>query len=279
MMEFTYGSYNLENGGIDDGDDTRLRRQLATLAEVGADGWAIQECKGWSADGFRALFLAEQVLDMRGFLVPSSHHGCDLAVFIGETPSLLVTGVRHEQGTPYWHAVARVIVEVKGFGPLHLVSAHLAPSSPVQRLVEAESLALIAKDGAVIAGGDWNAVPAVDPDPLLDGIDSGHARRKLDRSAACAIEEAGFADVAAQLGNRTSTVGHVRADKLAYRCDRIYTTLPAAAITGYEVINEDRPHSDHRPVVARFDLASVSHPSGDPSQPGRPDTREVGVGD
>lgn len=258
MTEFAYGSYNLGNGGIDDGDDTRLRRQLAMLAGTGADAWALQECKGFSASGFRALFLAEQVLDMRAFLVPSGHHGCDLAVLVAETASLLVTGVRHEQGPPYWHAVARVSVQVRGFGPLHLASAHLAPSSPVQRLAEAESLALIARDSPVIAGGDWNAMPAADPDPPLDHIDPGHARRKLDRSAARAIEEAGFTDIAAHLGNQAPTAGHAGPGKLAYRCDRIYTTLPATAITGYEVVTEDRPASDHRPVLARFSLASVS---------------------
>jgi len=80
-----------------------------------------------------------------------------------------------------------VTVEVQGSGPLDLVSAHLAPSSPAQRLIEAEALALIAKDNQVIAGGDWNAVPAADPDPPVDGADPGHARRKLDRAAAQAI--------------------------------------------------------------------------------------------
>jgi endonuclease/exonuclease/phosphatase family metal-dependent hydrolase len=261
MTEFTYGSYNLENGGIDNGDDSRLRRQLAMLAQAGADGWALQECKGFTASGYRALFLAEDVLGMRAFLVPSAHHGCDLAVFVAERSGLRVTGVRHERGDPYWHAVARVITDVRGFGPLHLVSAHLAPSSPAKRLIEAEALALIAKDGMVIAGGDWNAVPAGDPDPPLDGIDAGHARRKLDRSAARAIEEAGFTDAAAHLGHHAPTVGHAT-DKLAYRCDRIYTTLPATAITGYQLITEDQTASDHRPVLARFRLSDPAGQAG-----------------
>jgi endonuclease/exonuclease/phosphatase family metal-dependent hydrolase len=224
------------------------------LAEVNADAWAMQECTGFSTDGYRALFLAEQVLDMRAFLVRSGHHGCDLALFVGETTSMRVTGVRHEQGPPYWHAVARVTVEVQGSGPLDLVSAHLAPSSPAQRLVEAEALALLAKDSRVIAGGDWNAVPAADPDPPLDGMDAGQARSKLDRAAAQAIEEAGFTDVAAHLGDRTPTVGHFGPDKLAYRCDRIYTTLPPATITSYHVVADDKPASDHLPVIATFRL-------------------------
>lgn len=256
MTQFTIGSCNLLNGGLDDDGDGRLRRQLAVLAGLEADAWAFQECKEWQASGYRALFLAERVLGMRGFLARSNHHGCHLAVFVREPAGIRVTGQRHEQAPPYWHAVARVVIEADGSpGPLHLVSAHLAPSSPSIRLAEAEALGLLAKDGPVIAGGDWNAVPAADPDPPLDGVDPGHARRKLDRAPARAIEEAGFTDVAAHCGNQTPTVGHLGPDRLAYRCDRIYTTLPPAAIEGYRVVTEDEPASDHRPIVATFNLA------------------------
>jgi endonuclease/exonuclease/phosphatase family metal-dependent hydrolase len=256
MREFTFGSYNLLAGGFDDGRDDRLRHQLTLLADIGADAWAFQECAGWRAAGCRALFTAEQILGLRGFLVPSAHHGCDLAVFVRESAGLRVIAERHELGHPYWHAVARIIVETSWPGTsLHLVSAHLAPSSPAIRLAEAEALALIAKDGWVIAGGDWNAMPATDPVPPVDGIDPAHARRKLDRSAAYALEEAGLIDVAAHLGDLRPTVGH--AGGLHYRCDRVYTTLPAEAIASYQVVTEYEPASDHRPVVATFNLGAV----------------------
>jgi hypothetical protein len=132
----------------------------------------------------------------------------------------------------------------------------LAPSSPTIRLAEGEALALLAKDGLVIAGGDWNAVPATDPEPDRDGVDPGHARRKLDRAAALAIEEGGFADVGTYLCDLSPTVG--RGSGLYYRCDRVYTTLPAEAITGHEVMAMDDADSDHYPAVARFNLAVVS---------------------
>jgi endonuclease/exonuclease/phosphatase family metal-dependent hydrolase len=253
VREFIFGSYNLLNGGFDGGRDDRLRHQFTVLADLGADAWAFQECSGWRAAGCRALFTAERILGLRGFLVPSSHHGCDLAVFVRESAGLRVVAERHETGHPYWHAVARLVVEAPWPGCLlHLVSAHLAPSSPAIRLAEAEALALIAKDGLVIAGGGWGAMPATDPEPLLDGIGPGHARRELDRSAACAIEEAGFIDVAAHLGDLRPTVGH--AGGLRYRCDRVYATLPAGAIVSYQVVTEYEPASDHRPIVATFDL-------------------------
>ena len=62
---------------------------------------------------------------------------------------------------PYWHGVACVEVEADGFSRL-LASAHLAPSSPAQRQIEVEAFRLIAESGALVAAGDWNAVPASD---------------------------------------------------------------------------------------------------------------------
>jgi endonuclease/exonuclease/phosphatase family metal-dependent hydrolase len=147
--------------------------------------------------------------------------------------------------------VARVVVAADGYlQPLHLASVHLAPSSPAIRLAEAEALGLLVGDGPVIAGGDWNALPAAGPEPPAA---AGRQRRKLDRSAAIALEEAGLLDVGTHVKDMTATVGH--ASELAYRCDRIYTTLPAETITGYDVITTVDADSDHRPVMARFDLA------------------------
>jgi hypothetical protein len=68
-------------------------------------------------------------------------------------------------------------------------------------------------------GGDWKAMPATDSEPPLDGIDSWQRRRELDRSAAYALEEAGFIDVATHLGDLRPTVGHV--------------SDPATDVTGY----------------------------------------------
>jgi hypothetical protein len=255
MREFIFGSYNLRAGGFDDGGDERLRHQLVLLADVNADAWAFQECTGWRASGSRTLFLAEQMLGLRGFLVPS-HHGCDLAVFVRQSVGLRVIAERHEQGHPYWHAVARIVVETAWPGcSIHLVSADLAPSSPSIRRAEAEALALIAQDGPVIVGGDWHAVSATDPEPEMDGFDPGQHLRDLDRSAAHALEEVGFIDVAAYLEDLRPTVGHVSGPR--YRRDRIYTTLAPEAITSYQVVVEYEPASSHRPIVATFDVDAV----------------------
>jgi hypothetical protein len=79
----------------------------------------------------------------------------------------------------------------------------------------------------------------------------------LNRSAALALEETGFADIAAYLRDLRPTVGH--SGGLRYRCDRIYSTFPVNAIVSYEVIEECDPVSGHRPVVATFNLELANH--------------------
>lgn len=254
-MGLTFATWNLKNGGIDGGSDARLRRQLTVLAGFRPDVAALQECKHWDADAYRALYMAEQMLGMRGFLTPSAHHGCSLAVFVRESAGLRVTGQRHELGDPWWHGIACVLAEADGLpGPLQLASCHLAPSSPERRTMEAEAFTLVAERGPLIAGGDWNALPAGDPEP--PGPVTGRPRRKLDRRAARALEETGLADAGACQGDTTPTVGH--ASTLAYRCDRVYTSLPSAAVTGHQVITSADEESDHRLVIAELNLAAAA---------------------
>jgi endonuclease/exonuclease/phosphatase family metal-dependent hydrolase len=256
-VRLKFATYNLMNGGIDDGDDSRLRRQLTALAGYEPAVVALQECKYWGeTDYYRYLHRAEKYLGgMQGFAGRSAHHGCHLAVFIRPGCGLEVIEQRHESGHPYWHGFARVIVTADGFPqPVQLVSIHLAPSSAAIRLAEGEAFGLLAQDGnAVIAGGDWNALPATGPAPAAEA--AGRKRRKLDRGAAQAIADAGFTDAGAHLADPTATVGHYGPGRLPYRCDRIVTTLPAATITGHQVITDLDDASDHLPVITEFDLS------------------------
>lgn len=250
-MDLTFVSWNILSGGIDGGSDVRLRRQMTLLSALNPSVVTLQECKDWDLGNFRLLHLTERLLGMRGFLSPSRHHGCHLAVFIREDAGLRVVEQRHEHGDEWWHAVACIQVEVQDIPwPLQLASCHLAPSSPTRRLAEAESFALVAERGPLIAGGDWNALPAGDPEP--PGPVSRKHCRKLDRRAAEALEELGLIDVGAHVHDLTPTVGYRCG--LPYRCDRVYTSLPASVVTGYEVISAADQESDHRPVVAKFDL-------------------------
>lgn len=255
MTQLVVGSYNLLGGGIDNGDDDRLRRQLGLLRSLDVDVAGVQEAKWWERDGNRLLHFAEQELGLRGYLAPSSSDGCHLVLFIRES-RIRVVRERHRIGPPYWHGLARLEVRVEGFPHrLDLVNAHLAPSSPTLRLAEAETFQLLKKH-PTIAVGDWNAAPAEGVDPPLEGLDVDHARRKLDRRAAKAIEAAGFIDVGAHLRDDTPTVGYARADRLAYRCDRGYVNLPGETVIAHKVIGNTTDLSDHCPVVFAVDLGA-----------------------
>ena len=62
-----------------------------------ADAWVFQGCSGWRDSGGRTLFLAEQILGLRGFLAPSSHPEGDLAVFV------LIGGSNSSKKAWYYH--------------------------------------------------------------------------------------------------------------------------------------------------------------------------------
>ena len=82
-------------------------------------------------------------------------------------------------------------------------------------------------------------------------------QRKLDRSAAKALEDNGLLDVGALCADPAPTVGH-EPGGLKYRCDRCYTNLPPGAIISHQVITCADPDSDHDPVVCVFDLAHAA---------------------
>lgn len=250
-----FGTYNLEHGGYDDGKRGRLERQLLMMAAVEADVWALQECSRWTN---RDVEVAERMLEMTGAIAESNRSpGGNVGIFVREGKGITVHRAEHERGVPYWHAVAQVHALVDGFGEMRFASAHLAPSAPTLRLIEAEAFQLIAeKPHPLIVGGDWNAFPLDAAETGVEGVRPGQVRRKRDTRAAAALEEF-MTDVGRRLGDRVPTVGHRRNEQLAYPCDRVYSTLPPSAFTSNRVLpaGEDPP-SDHLPVVATFTLGA-----------------------
>ncbi|MDF5756573.1 endonuclease/exonuclease/phosphatase family protein [Spongiactinospora sp. TRM90649] len=258
-MNLKVGTYNLENGGIDDGSESRLLEQLCMLGELDLDLLGLQECK-WGVDDLddedRLLNLAADRLGMTyRALVHSNHHACHLAILVRERPGLEVAGTHHDQAVPWWHAQAVVKLSVIGRDrPVYFMNIHGAPGSTVIREAEAETFFLY-RHRDTISVGDFNAAAVGEIPRVASGADPAQVRRKGNQRAAEAVKEAGFIDVAAVWGDRTPTVGH--RDGVAYRADRICTTLPDSTVTGYHVVEEEgEPKSDHRPVVATFSLTS-----------------------
>jgi hypothetical protein len=246
-------------GGIDNGDRTRFRRQLRRLKQHGANAWALQEASEWDTNG--CLEAAEDFLGMKGSIAKSNKHARgNVAVFV-DTSDYKVKVIRtrhesllHEVRVQYWHAVAVVYVDVMGFGLLRLASAHLAPISPEMRAMEAEYIGLIAeKDIPLIMGMDANAYAMNEPHRDTTGIHEGKKRRKSDLRAAAALDEY-MTDCGEFRGIQTPTVGFTRNDKLEYIGDRNYTTLPEETIIDHEVIEDEDEDSDHRKAITTFRL-------------------------
>jgi len=132
------GAYNHHNGGIDDGSYQRLDEQLHRLAALELDALLSTEAKSWFDNGRRGLHLAARRLGMQPLWVRAPRHDCNLVIFV-RTGRLQVLEERHEQGHPWWHGQARVVVAVDDVAePLWLVAAHLAPFNPEIRAARAD---------------------------------------------------------------------------------------------------------------------------------------------
>ncbi|MGP4029699.1 hypothetical protein [Actinomadura sp. 3N407] len=255
-LKVRVGTYNMFEGGLNgDGehqDDARLTEQISMLAPLHLDLLGLQEAT-WGAGSATRIRHVAQMLGMSWHTVARSNfYGCDIAVLVRESDSLKVTRKHHLTGSPFTHAHVDVELYVAQWHRrVHFMVGHLSPSSPTMRRAEAE-LVGVYRNLDLIYVADFNAA-ALDDDPDTTGIDPLKIARKCDRAPAEELAAAGFCDVASHLGDRTPTVGHGD-DKLAYRCDRIYTTLPRDSIHGYGVVQEQRPLSDHRPVWAEFVL-------------------------
>jgi hypothetical protein len=107
QRELRVGSYNLPNGGIDHGEDSRLRRQLRMLAGERLDVLGLQEATHWAT---YHLSLAADALAMTPYPARSSHHGCDLVLMV-RAERVKVLHERHERGDRHtgtrWPVCAR----------------------------------------------------------------------------------------------------------------------------------------------------------------------------
>ncbi|RFS82198.1 endonuclease/exonuclease/phosphatase family protein [Actinomadura spongiicola] len=250
-------TYNLFQGGLDRDpgpgqgkDDSRLQEQVAILGSLGLDLIGLQEAQ-WGIGGWdRAREIARRLGMSYCFVGPSNFYNFDLAVFVRESDDVTVAGTEHLLGPPWVHGLTNVKLEVAGRPePLHFLVGHSAPSSPTTRLAEAE-MATVHRHLDAIYVADFNAA-AIGEEPGATGTLSHKAAQKFDTRPAEELGAAGFHDVGAHWGDSTPTVGYTGRG-LAYRCDRIHTTLPTEWITGYGVVLEGDGLSDHRAVWAEF---------------------------
>jgi endonuclease/exonuclease/phosphatase family metal-dependent hydrolase len=259
MTLLTVGTYNHLNGGIDGASHERLERQLALIASLRLDVLLSTEATSWFDHGRRLLHLAARRLGMQPLWVRAPRHDCNLVIFV-RSDRLQVLEERHEEGHPWWHAQARVVISVPGLDePLWLVAAHFAPFNPDIRVMEAYATAELG-DRLAVLGGDFNDAGWGDaPTDWAADLPPHEAMRHGDwrgESPASVLHRAGFIDVAAALfpepQDRTPTAGIPRAP---VRCDRIYVSERLnAALIAHRTITDADDLSDHRLVVSEIAL-------------------------
>lgn len=260
-------SYNTLFGGFDGNDGRRFDAQAKLVNKVKPDILLVQEAKGFTQNGMKQLFDIESSVGMRGFVAPAVHTGQNTGVFIKPPIRPISVEIDSEH---FHHAVIIVGLNVPGIAkPLTVISAHLCPFSPHVRLRETAYLINHADDNAfTLIAGDFNSVSSYDPDPVgLDKLPSRFKMRyvtvdgKTDRSVLATFYQAGFTDIAYQLGKHTDptvpTAGFTGTEFVPFRSDYILATKSLAEqVTSYSVIKTSLTDmaSDHYPIVAEFNL-------------------------
>ncbi|MFC4056171.1 hypothetical protein ACFOY4_41345 [Actinomadura syzygii] len=266
------GLYNPSRTGPDVGyhadpdGEAPMREQLALLASLELDLVGIVQVPCAPDDLDCGPRVADRLEMAWHAVIPSPFYDHGIAVLARTGGNLEVVAEHHQTGKPWAHCLAAIDVRVKGRRlPLRFLVGHAA-TSPTARLTEAEHLATHLESTAdtpdIVYAADFRAA-ALGESPDTSRASADHAAAITDTRPAAVLHRAGLLDVGEATSDHAPTIGHDPADPVAYRRHRIHSTLPASAVTGHGIVDEDRPLSRHRPVWAQFTL-DVDDDPGDP---------------
>ncbi|MEU1660628.1 endonuclease/exonuclease/phosphatase family protein [Streptomyces griseofuscus] len=265
-------TYNLLAGGLNAGDDTRLRAQTKMLARLGPDILGLQECTGWTNRHLRRLAdeLAMVPITMapsRVRRVPGPPGGTALLI----RPSsirvmdhwIVGEGVFH-------HALIRALLRPVAAGDdpgsdFTAFATHFSWSSGDARLDEARMLTDYggpfpgAPRGALLLGDlntpdreppHWSLVPA-NLHSRYRLVKNDGAFGRADRRAVQVLLKSGWQDPQANFGNpQAASVGYYYSNEpVPWRLD--YALVCGLAVSDYFIHDTPgaRKLSDHLPVV------------------------------
>lgn len=279
-LDLTVATLNLQ-----DGERTDLLPELLTdFPRI--DILAVQEGKGWDADGQRRRFEAEETLRPfgldRSFLTRSTRGTLHEVVFINT--SRLTPVEHHTPDTPgvFHDQVGAVRLRFHGLAPVLTARSVQWPHwSGDHRLSEALRLTRCgAPDAFDIIAGDFNSLwpdcpghdPEFEPDwlalpphkrshkTLPPGQREGTGEKPAsDRRALTALAEAGLHSAGCLAGTMTPTVSRHADQGQGARIDHIILSPALAATLVPEMYHVDTSDtgSDHRLVWALLDLSRL----------------------
>lgn len=269
-------AWNLFVGGIDAGDDSRRRKQIAYMASCAdVDFYWITEATRWTENGgrpFRELAVATNTVHLppvTSVIGDRVNHSC---LFYRPSRvkelhySELARGAFH-------HGTARATFEVDG-RPLLILGTHLAYADGDSRMQEAHHLADYARkfgdwpeEAALI--GDMNMPDDNDPEPDWDQVPQNlwHRLREilpdgsfgpLHRGARGMLLNSGWRDPQKAVAEvRAPTTGYWWQNELVpMRIDQALVTGPRLKVTGYRTHDTPalRTLTDHLPAQLDIEL-------------------------
>lgn len=254
-------TWNIRTGGGD-----RLDAIAQVIVAEAPDVLALQELRGFAADGGRRLRELAGAVGMTPWLAPS-WRGQPVAALV-RPPGYAVT---HAAARPWrlHHAAATMVVPTE-HGDLTVVSTHLQPFSAHRRMREARWLAgrFPASRGLVVLMGDLNGLdPWTDHTEALRRLPEPYRRRHLDNRGTvdtrtvATFASAGFVDLWRVAGSGVGLTAPTRygggREFSGMRLDYVLGSPSVAALTrGCRVVTGGHSDhaSDHYPVVAELDL-------------------------
>jgi exodeoxyribonuclease-3 len=260
-------TWNIRNGGGD-----RLDGVAAVVSRERPDVLALQELRGFDADGGRRMRTFAETAGMVPHLARSVF-GQPVAVLV--RPPLVGSG-RVAVSWRLHHAAAAVTVAT-AVGPVTVVSTHLNPYRPRRRRREATWLAgRFAGHGRVLLAGDLNTLdPGTDHTATIEALAPAYRGRHVDpdgtvnTSAISAFARGGLVDVWPLVGSgdgRTApTTGGGGREFSGMRLDYVLAgrALVAFARDAHVVRGgETESASDHYPLVVDLDIAVPPAPGG-----------------
>jgi exodeoxyribonuclease III len=271
-MKLRIATYNLFEGA-----SASYNRLVEFVRASDIDVLCLQEINGWQdADAQRMRDFTD-----RGLFVQYAYGNSNTPYKLG-TFSKLEFSKTDAYIEGYWHCVVETRITLPGGQQLAILNVHLDPWQEASRVRELDRL-LRTIDCTVptILTGDLNSLSRRDgygPQMLGDMQRRGitkYGRNELEFGVSDYLEQAGFIDLAAQLGHMQPTVPTASTQdkdhEVPVRIDYLYATPDVAQfVRRAEVVVNDLTNtiSDHYPLVIDFEIASTAGPiSGDVADP------------
>jgi endonuclease/exonuclease/phosphatase family metal-dependent hydrolase len=271
-MQITIAVQNISHGGLRINDDASRNRWddlIARLAPVEADIVILNEAATFEHDDNKKAqaFGAELGLAVAGVTPSKSDVPTAILYRAERLGELRAWDTKHQYLVNHGFGVASWDLDCLP-APLQLGGIHVTPFSPVQAVIEVQTLVCRAyRSGPyAIVGGDFNFPPLYGKKPDIANMLPFNKMNRLlaprdpdpqpNTMVAQALYDGGFHDVAAELHMKTGDDQLLAYTGKTDRIDWIAVSQPLRdAIVSYTLLDQPAGASDHEGVACVLDLS------------------------